>query len=103
MTQTNPEIRVDETDAKAGSNDGVVRWVLLVSLALAIAVLTVIWVTGALSQGEVESEATATGRAEAVLDQREGLAEEADLVAPNTSEQTATPAPPAPGVAPNAD
>ena len=66
MTQTNPEIRVDETDAKAGSNDGVVRWVLLVSLALAIAVLTVIWVTGALSQGE--SDGARSAKAQQILD-----------------------------------
>lgn len=41
--------RIDETDAKAGSKEGVVRWVLLVSLGLTIAALTLIWVTGALT------------------------------------------------------
>lgn len=53
-----PEIptRIDETDAKAGSNDGVVRWVLFISLALAIVALTLIWVTGALTQDPVESQ-----------------------------------------------
>lgn len=48
--------RVDETDAKAGTSDGVVRWVLIISLFLAIAALTVIWVTGALTQGPEESQ-----------------------------------------------
>lgn len=57
--------RIDTTDARAGSREGVVRWVLLVSLGLAIIALTVIWVTGALTQDPVESEGTSTGRIEA--------------------------------------
>lgn len=64
MPKHDRQISVDETDARAGSNDGVVRWVLLISLTLAIIALTAIWVTGALSQGPVESEGTATGRIE---------------------------------------
>lgn len=56
--------RIDEDDAKAGTKEGVVRWVLLISTGLAIIALTIIWVTGALSEGEVESEATASGRIE---------------------------------------
>lgn len=47
---------IDETDAKAGTDNGVVRWVLLISLGLAIAALTLIWVTGALTQGQDESQ-----------------------------------------------
>lgn len=76
---------VDKTDARAGSREGVVRWVLLISLCLAIAALTVIWVTGALTQDDVESQGTATGRIEAQNENREGLAEQADLVAPGSN------------------
>ena len=47
---------IDETDAKAGSREGVVRWVLLISLLGAIIAMTVIWVTGALSQDADESQ-----------------------------------------------
>jgi hypothetical protein len=54
--------RLDSTDARAGSREGVVRWVLLISLTLAIVALTAIWVTGALTQGPVESEGTSEGR-----------------------------------------
>jgi len=57
--------RIDETDAKAGSREGVVRWVLLISLGLAIAALTVIWVTGALTQGPVESQMNVERKQEA--------------------------------------
>jgi len=63
------EIRIDKTDARAGSNEGVVRWVLGISLGLAIVAMTVIWMTGALSQDPVESAGTATGRAEAQAEQ----------------------------------
>ena len=55
MPHTNRETGIDETDAKAGSNEGVVRWVLLFSLLLAIIAMTVIWVTGALTQDKVET------------------------------------------------
>eukprot|EP01030_Chromulinospumella_sphaerica_P024439 gene24439-24518_t len=47
---------IDETDAKGGSNEGVVRWVLLFSLAGAVIAMTLIWVTGALTQDADESQ-----------------------------------------------
>lgn len=107
MAQQSRDNRIDETDAKGGSNEGVVRWVLLISLSLAIVALTVIWVTGALTQDNVESQGTATGRIEAEADaageQRDDLAEQGDMVAPNTDERTETPGPGAQGIAPNAD
>jgi len=103
MPQNDRNTRIDETDAKGGSNEGVVRWVLMISLTLAIVALTVIWVTGALTQDNVESQGTTTGRADAAAEEREGLAEQADLVAPYTDESTETPGPGAQGIAPNAD
>jgi hypothetical protein len=69
MPRPDRPTRLDETDAKAGSNEGVVRWVLLISLALAIIALTVIWVTGALTQGPVESQMNVERRIEAQQDQ----------------------------------
>lgn len=56
MTKPDPRTRIDETDAKGGSNEGVVRWVLAISLALAIGALTIVWVTGALTQNADESQ-----------------------------------------------
>lgn len=66
-----PERRtsIDETDAKGGSNEGVVRWVLLISLVGAIIAMTLIWVTGALTQGPVESQMNVERKVEAVRDQ----------------------------------
>ncbi|MFO6430571.1 hypothetical protein ACLBKT_10840 [Erythrobacter sp. W302b] len=107
MPQHDRDERIDETDAKGGSNEGVVRWVLLISLSLAIIALTLIWVTGALTQDDVESQGTTTGRIEAQSEAQpeasQDLAEQADLVAPGTNERTQTPGPGAQGIAPNAD
>lgn len=72
MTDARREIHIDEDDAKAGTNEGVVRWVLGISLGLAIIALTLIWVTGALNEGPVESEGTTTGRIEAQREQQNG-------------------------------
>ncbi len=69
MPNPNRQTRIDETDAKAGTNEGVVRWVLAISLGLAIVALTVIWVTGALSQGRVESQENVARKEEAQRDQ----------------------------------
>jgi hypothetical protein len=88
--------RIDETDAKAGSKEGVVRWVLLVSLALAIIALTIIWVTGALTQGPVESQMNVERKVDARTDQadeNDDLAEEADLVSPGTPQEAKDPGP----------
>lgn len=64
MHDPDRQTHIEENDAKGGRNEGVVRWVLLISLTLAIIALSIIWITGALSQGAVESEGTATGRIE---------------------------------------
>lgn len=68
MAQPEPEIQVTPVEARAGSKTGMMRWVLLISLTLAVAAMTIIWITGALSQDDVESQGTATGREEAQME-----------------------------------
>ena len=52
-----------ETDAaRAGSTPHIVRWVLAISLFAAIVLLSIIWITGAVTQSDVESEASVSGR-----------------------------------------
>jgi hypothetical protein len=47
-----------ETDeARAGSTPHVVRWILGISLAAAIILLSAIWIIGAATQGDIEEEA----------------------------------------------
>ena len=103
MPDPDRDIHLDKTDARAGSNEGVVRWVLIISLSLAIIALTIIWVTGALSQDPVESEGTATGRIEAAEDERSGLAGEMNVVEPDVPQPAQTSSPPAANAPPAAD
>lgn len=69
MSDPERRTRIDETDAKGGSKEGVVRWVLLFSLGGAIIALTLIWVTGALTQGPVESQMNVERKQEALREQ----------------------------------
>ena len=61
MENQNGEVHIDETEASGGSKEGVVRWILGIGLLLAIGFMSLIWITGALSQGDAESEIKATG------------------------------------------
>ena len=58
------EVHIDAEDASAGANDGNahVRWILAIGTILAIVALSIIWMTGAFTQGDIEEEATASGR-----------------------------------------
>lgn len=64
MQREGEEIHVDSEEASAGASDGRahVRWILAIGTLLAIIALSAIWITGALTQGDVEEEATASGR-----------------------------------------
>lgn len=52
MDQRGDEVHTSSTEATGASREGVVRWVLIIGLLLAIAFLTIIWVTGAFTQDE---------------------------------------------------
>lgn len=69
MERRGDQIVESETEASAGSKEGVVRWVLIIGTLLAIGFLTIIWVTGAASQGDVEEEATVSGIIESRSDE----------------------------------
>lgn len=43
-----PEIHIETDNARAGATPHIVRWVLGISLAAAILILSAIWMTGAL-------------------------------------------------------
>jgi hypothetical protein len=51
MFRKGDETHVSTDEARGAESPGVVRWVLLASLALAIGALTIVWVTGALTTG----------------------------------------------------
>lgn len=93
MPKTNRRTILDETDAKAARNEGVVRWVLLISLALTVIAFAVIVLTGALSQGPVESQQNVERKVEAARERRGAndssidgvIADDPDAGAPKTS------------------
>ncbi|MFO6445982.1 hypothetical protein ACLBKU_02440 [Erythrobacter sp. NE805] len=72
MPQTDRSPRVDKTDARAGSKEGVVRWVLAISLGLTVLAFAIIVLSGALSQGPVESQQNAERKVEAAREQGTG-------------------------------
>jgi len=47
MERHNEEVHISTDEARSGSTGNLVRYVLLISMVLAIAALTLIWVTGA--------------------------------------------------------
>lgn len=62
-------VHLDEEEASGGSKEGVVRWVLLGGLVLAIILLSVTWIIPAMMQGDVEEEATVSGEIRSMEDE----------------------------------
>ena len=50
------EVHVSEEEASGGSKEGIVRWVLIFGLILAIGALSLIWITGALSSDDPDAD-----------------------------------------------
>ena len=65
MRSDGNETHVTETEASGGSKEGVVRWVLIIGTLLAVILLSAIWIFGAASQNEVESEVNVSDRIQA--------------------------------------
>ncbi|GAA4643039.1 hypothetical protein GCM10023115_09990 [Pontixanthobacter gangjinensis] len=65
MHKDGEEIHVSESEASGGTKTGHMRWVLGIGLLLAIGFMSLIWITGALSQGDEESQITAGATTEA--------------------------------------
>lgn len=57
------EVHIDQDEARAGSTPGIVRYILLISLVLAIVALTVIWVTGAATSNQDNNNQDDSARA----------------------------------------
>lgn len=72
MQRDGDEVHVETDEARGGESTGVMRWVLGVSLFLAIILLSAIWMFGAATQDDVESEITASGTEAAMADDLAG-------------------------------
>ena len=74
MDQRGDEVHTSTTEASAGSKEGVVRWVLIIGLILAIGLLTIIWMTGAFTQpDEVRHENVSREIAAEPIAERSGI------------------------------
>lgn len=61
MEQQGKEVHLDTDEARGGSTPGIARYVLGISVLLAIVAMTFVWIIPAMSQGDVEEEATVSG------------------------------------------
>ncbi len=61
MERQGEETHLDTEEARGAESTGVMRWVLGSSLLLAIGLLSAIWIFGAWTQDDVESQATVSG------------------------------------------
>ncbi len=106
MYNRNGEVHIDDEEATGAVKTGAMRWVLGISLTLAIVALSAVWITGALTQGEVESEGTLQGRIDAAApDEAAGttgvIGEDQPSGPVDTTPPTVTTPPPAVDVAPS--
>lgn len=62
MEKHGEEVHVDTVEASAGETSGHMRWVLGIGTVLAVVLLSLIWMTGAATQGDIEEEANVSGR-----------------------------------------
>ena len=61
MHKEGDEIHIDEQEASGGSKEGVVRWILAGGLILAVLLMSIVWIIPAMTQGDIEEEATVSG------------------------------------------
>ena len=59
-TDKDGEVHIEEQEASGGSKEGVVRWVLLISLLAAVLILSIVWIVGAMGENEIEESNTVT-------------------------------------------
>lgn len=68
MEKHDNHVHLNAEEASGASKEGVGRWVLLIGIVLAIGLLSVVWITGALSEGELEEEGDVAGMISATQD-----------------------------------
>lgn len=80
------EVHVSEEEASGGSKEGVVRWVLVIGLILAIGALSAIWIFGAASSTDPNADnASVDAKIAAQEDAREGGSDIDSIVTTATS------------------
>ena len=54
MGNEDKEIHIETDEVRGGESSGVVRWVLLIGTAVAIVLLSIVWITGAADSTDEE-------------------------------------------------
>lgn len=63
MEKQGDEVHIETTEARGGSTPHIVRYILVISLFLAIAALTIVWVTGAATTEQPDQNGPVSGQA----------------------------------------
>lgn len=63
MEQRGEEAHITTTEARGGETPHIVRYVLVIGLLLAVAAMTLIWVTGALNADQPTEGSVVSGQA----------------------------------------
>lgn len=63
MERHGDEVEVTTSEARGGETPHIVRYVLAISLLLAIGALSLIWITGAVSSDQPETNGPVSGQA----------------------------------------
>jgi len=63
MERHGEEVEVTTTEARGGETPHIVRYVLIISLVLAIAAMSVIWITGAATTEQADRNGPVSGQA----------------------------------------
>ncbi len=85
MHKEGDEVHITDTEASGGSKEGVVRWVLAGGLLLAVILMSIVWIIPAMTQGDVEEEATVSGEIQSMEEEGDetdsivGVPSETDL------------------------
>lgn len=74
------EIHAETDDARAGSTPNVVRWILAISLLAVIVLLSIVWITGAVMQGDNDKEANVSSQ----IDEQRREADMDRVASPNS-------------------
>lgn len=63
MERQGDEVHIETDEARGASTPNIVRWILAISLFAAIALLSVIWITGAATRSEEDKYVTVPDQA----------------------------------------
>ncbi len=64
MHREGEEVHIETDEARGGSTPGIMRYALAIGLLVAIGLLSLVWITGALQSGVGRSSADISGQAQ---------------------------------------